>query len=161
MNEKRLSLKTNSDEDVNRETDLTTRGRLDRALNNLIALKKQKPGTRINPATVAREAGLDRATIYRYHTPILLAIRALKATEVEQAGQRSEQAGSALRRLAQEAQADVAALARINYRISAEQSELKKLVGLKEQRIVELEEHIAQLNAEIGSLRKERLRVAK
>ncbi len=127
-----------------------TREKLELALRRLANGNPQvvKKGTKISAASVSKEAGVDRVTLYRFHEPVLVEIRKINDTapkallkesrsEVVQAATKMKE----YRQLVEEAQEEVAALARINYRLDARISELEELIrvrdgvikGLKEQ----------------------------
>ncbi len=108
-----------------------------------------KKGTRISAASVAKEAGVDRVTLYRFHEPVLVEIRKINDTapkallkesrsEVAQADSKMKE----YRKLVEEAQEDVAALARINYRLDARISELEELIRVRDGVIKSLKEQI-------------------
>jgi membrane-bound lytic murein transglycosylase B len=91
-----------------------------------------KKGTKISASSVAAEAGVDRVTLYRFHEPVLTEIRKINDTapKTQLKESRSELAQTNIkmkeyRRLVEEAQEEVAALARINYRLDARISELE------------------------------------
>ena len=105
-----------------------TREKLELAVRRLVNGNPRivKKGTRITAASVAKEAGVDRVTLYRFHEPVLVEIRKINDTAPKALlkESRSELAQSAAkqkeyRRLVEEAQEEVAALARINYRLDA------------------------------------------
>ena len=121
---------------------------MERALERLLSGKAKvaKKGARLGVAAVCEEAGgIERSTVYRYHEPILIAIERAKkkigaagaaeriAREVKATKKRDD-----FRALAEQAQSETAALARINYRLQA--------------RVVELEELVRQRDATIRSL---------
>lgn len=88
-----------------------------------------KNGTRISAASVTKEADVDRVTLYRFHEPILVEIRKINDTlpKAQLKESRSELAQASFklkeyRQLVEEAQEEVAALARINYRLDGRRS---------------------------------------
>lgn len=96
-------------------------------------------GTKITAASVAKEAGVDRVTLYRFHEPVLVAIRKINDTapKAKLKESRSELAQTAVklkkyRLLVENAQDEVAALARINYRLSDQISELEELIRIRD-----------------------------
>lgn len=130
-----------------------TRQKLELALRRLVNGNPRvvKKGTRLSASSVAEEAGVDRVTLYRYHEPVLTEIRRInEATPKAQLKEsRSELAQTEAklkeyRRLVEDAQAEVVALARINHRLQAHQSELEALLRVRDERINELQK---QLNA--------------
>lgn len=114
-----------------------TRKELERALARIESGKTKvvKTGARISVAAVCDEAGVERSTLYRYHEPVLRKIGEAKK-KIEHSDskhRRAEQARAAAkqhdyRALAEEAQAEAAALARINYRLQARISELEEML---------------------------------
>lgn len=101
-----------------------------------------KKGTKISASSVAREAEIDRATLYRFHEPVLTAIR--KANDVEPKAQLKENRSELAklnaklkdyRQLVEEAQQEVTTLARINYRLDARISELEAAIVMRDERI--------------------------
>jgi len=105
---------------------------------------------------VAKEAGVDRATLYRFHQPVLDAIQKFadeSKTAVKEARRSLIEAEAKLkeyRALVEEAQGEVAALARINYRLDARIHELEELIRVRDQVISDLQ---AQVNQRPTSLR--------
>ena len=131
----------------------TTRGELEMALSRLIKGNPcvVKQGTKVNAASVAREAGIDRATLYRYHEPILVEIRKINdsTSKARLKESRSElsQADAKLkeyRKLVEEAQEEVVALARENYKLDGRIAELEELLRVRDSIIEGLQR---QLNA--------------
>lgn len=128
-----------------------TREKLELALRRLVNGNPRvvKKGTRITAASVAKEAGVDRVTLYRFHEPVLVDIRKINDTapKVLLKESRSVLAQSAAkqkeyRRLAEEAQEEVAALARINYRLDARIAELEDLIRVKDGVIARLQKEL-------------------
>lgn len=114
-----------------------TRQKLELAVRRLVNGNPRvvKKGTKISAASVAKEAGVDRVTLYRFHEPVLTEIRKINDTAPKALlkESRSELGKSAAkmkeyRTLDEEAQDEVAALARINYRLDARISELEELI---------------------------------
>lgn len=108
-----------------------------------------KQGTRITAASVSKEAGVDRVTLYRFHEPVLVEIRKINDTAPKALlkESRSELAQSAAkqkeyRRLVEEAQEEVAALARINYRLDARIAELEELIRVRDGVIAGLQKEL-------------------
>jgi len=130
-----------------------TRKELELALSRLT---KNTPrvvakGTKITAASVAKEAGIDRVTLYRYHEPVLVEIRKINDStpKVRLKETRSELAETSsklkeYRKLVEEAQTEVVALARINYRLDARIAEMEELIKLRDKVIEGLQR---QLNA--------------
>lgn len=118
-------------------------------------------GTKITAASVAKEAGIDRVTLYRYHEPVLVEIRKINNStpKVKLKESRSElaEASSKLkeyRKLVEESQAEVVALARINYRLDARVAELEELVKLRDKVIEGLQRQVNARGAEPTSCRR-------
>ncbi len=134
-----------------RESIKETRQKLDLALRRLahgnpLVVKK---GTKISASSVSLEAGIDRATLYRFHEPILTEIRKINDTEPKQQlkDSRTELSETNVklkeyRALVEEAQEEVAALARINYRLDARISELEGLMRIRDDVIDQLQKQI-------------------
>lgn len=119
-----------------------TREKLELAVRRLVNGNPRvvKKGTRVTAASVAKEAGVDRVTLYRFHEPVLVDIRKINDTAPKALlkESRSELAQSAAkqkeyRRLVEEAQEEVAALARINYRLDARIAELEDLIRVRDE----------------------------
>lgn len=127
-----------------------TRQALEQALERLRNGKPQrvKHGTSITAATVAKEAGVDRSTLYRNHEPVLTDIRKLNDATPKKllAAKRGELEGTQAkvreyRAMVEELQAEMTAWARQNYALN--------------QRIHELEGLIRQRNAQLAELQKQ------
>jgi hypothetical protein len=80
-----------------------------------------KKGTKVSAASVAKEAGVDRVTLYRFHEPILIEIRKLNDStpraQLKESRSELTQTAAKLkeyRTLIEDAQEEVVALARIN-----------------------------------------------
>ena len=108
-------------------------------------------GTRITAAAVSQEAGVDRATLYRYHEPVLSDIRRHtestsqeKLKESRSLNAKSEEKLREYRQLAQEAQEREEKLARINHRLNARVNELEKLLAVREGVISGLQRQLNQ-----------------
>lgn len=121
-----------------------TRRKLEAALSRLVHgnPRRVKKGSKITAAAVAAEAEVDRATLYRFHEPILAQIRKINHTapRTQLKAQRSELAEAEAklkeyRKLVEEAQAEVAALARINYRLDLRIHELETQLQVRDARI--------------------------
>ncbi len=128
-----------------------TREKLELAVRRLVNGNPRivKKGTRITAASVAKEAGVDRVTLYRFHEPVLVEIRKINDTAPKALlkESRSELAQSAAkqkeyRRLVEEAQEEVAALARINYRLDARIAELEDLIRVRDGVIAGLQKEL-------------------
>jgi uncharacterized coiled-coil protein SlyX len=128
-----------------------TREKLELAVRRLVNGNPRvvKKGTKITAASVAKEAGVDRVTLYRFHEPVLVEIRKINDTAPKALlkESRSELAQSAAkqkeyRRLVDEAQEEVAALARINYRLDARIAELEELIRVRDGVIAGLQKQL-------------------
>lgn len=111
-------------------------------------------GTAITPTSVAKEAGIRRETLYRFHEPVLTQIRThsnllprdlLRQSRAEVAKQKAS--SKELRQLADDAQKAEEALARINHRLTARIQDLEKLLHLRDQTIADLRVHISKEHA--------------
>lgn len=128
-----------------------TREKLELAVRRLVNGNPRvvKERTRITAASVAKEAGVDRVTLYRFHEPVLVEIRKINDTAPKALlkESRSELAQSAAkqkeyRRLVEAAQEEVAALARINYRLDARIAELEDLIRVRDGVIAGLQKEL-------------------
>ncbi|WP_416242998.1 hypothetical protein ACLSSQ_13590 [Azospira sp. APE16] len=130
-----------------------TRERLELAVRRIVNGNPQvvKKGSKLTAASVAKEAGVDRVTLYRFHEPVLSELRRindttpralLKETRAERA--RAETKQKEYLRLAEEAQEEVKALARINYRLDARIKELEELLRIRDDVIKDLQQHRQQ-----------------
>jgi hypothetical protein len=133
-----------------------TRQKLELALRRLVNgnPKVVKKGTKITASSVAEEAGVDRVTLYRFHEPLLTEIRKINDTapKAQLQESRSELAQTNIqmkeyRRLVEEAQEDVKAAARINYRLDARISELEGLIRMRDERIAEFQKQLNERNS--------------
>ena len=118
-----------------------TRQKLELALHRLVNgnPKIVKNGTKISATSVSKEAEVNRTTLYNYHEPVLIEIRRIndaapKALLKESRSEVSKAAAKMkeYRQLVEEAQEEVAALARINYRLDARISELEALIRVRD-----------------------------
>jgi hypothetical protein len=128
-----------------------TRQKLELAVRRLVNGNPRvvKKGTKVTAASVAKEASVDRVTLYRFHEPVLVEIRKINDTAPKALlkESRSELAQSAAkqkeyRRLVEEAQEEVAALARINYRLDARIAELEELIRVRDGVIAGLQKQL-------------------
>lgn len=136
-----------------RESIKQTRAKLELALRRLITgnPKIVKKGSKITAVSVCAEACVDRATLYRFHEPVLAEIRRInEATPKAQLKEKRSDLARAqakekeYRLLAEEAQRETAALARINYRLQARVSELEELLQNRDQIIRSYQERANQ-----------------
>ncbi|MBF8179761.1 TetR family transcriptional regulator [Herminiimonas contaminans] len=128
-----------------------TREKLELALHRLMHGKPKfvEKGTRITAVSVAKEAGVDRVTLYRFHEPVLVEIRKINDTAPKALlkQSRSELAQSAAkqkeyRKMVVEAQEEVATLARVNYRLDARIAELEEMLRVRDGVIAELQKEL-------------------
>ena len=138
-----------------------TREKLELAVRRLVNGNPRivQKGTRITAASVAKEAGVDRVTLYRFHEPVLVEIRKINDTAPKALlkESRSELAQSAAkqkeyRRLVEEAQEEVAALARINYRLDARIAELEDLIRVRDGVIAGLQKELNERGSKSKSV---------
>jgi hypothetical protein len=134
-----------------RESVKETRQELELAVRRLVnGNPRQVPkGTKLTAASVCKEAGVDRATLYRFHEPVLTEIRRINDTtpRAQLKESRSELAATETklkeyRALVEEAQAEVAALARVNYRLDARNKELEDLLRIRDEVISQLQQQV-------------------
>ncbi len=128
-----------------------TRAKLELALQRLTTgqPKVLLQGTKITAASVAKEAQVDRATLYRFHEPILTEIRKITDSS-PRAKLKESRSDLALtnaklkeyRQLVENAQAEVSALARINYGLDARCTELQELIRVRDERIAHLQKQL-------------------
>jgi hypothetical protein len=109
-------------------------------------------GTKISATSVAEEAGVDRATLYRSHSVVLDEIRQTSAPisnkqPATKTKQPTDKRLAEYKLLAEEAQAQVTLLARHQYELGAQIDELTRLLKAKESIIRELNERLASLTA--------------
>jgi chromosome segregation ATPase len=97
---------------------------------------------------------VDRVTLYRFHEPVLVEIRKindtapkalLKTSRSELAQLTTKQ--KEYRRLVEEAQEEVAALARINYRLDARIAELEEIIRVRDDVIENLQKELHLRNS--------------
>jgi hypothetical protein len=108
-------------------------------------------GTRVSATSVAKEAGVDRVTLYRFHQPVLLEIRKFLGKTPNQKLQASREALSKaddgmreLRRLAEDAQEAEGKLARINHRLAAQVAALEEQLAIRDKKIEDLQRRLAK-----------------
>ena len=128
-----------------------TRHKLDLAVRRLAHGNPRvvPKGTRLSAASVAKEAGVDRATLYRFHEPVLAEIRRVNETtpkeKLRTSRAQTREADARLkeyRALLEQAQSEVAALARVNYRLQAHVEELETSLRVRDDRIAVLQRQI-------------------
>lgn len=133
-----------------------TRQKLELALRRIVNgnPKVVPKGTKLTAASVSKEAGVDRVTLYRFHEPVLNEIRQINDTtpkallrENRSELHRTNNQLREMRKLVEEAQEKVAALARENYRLDARNAELEGLLRIRDELIAEYQK---TLNARSG-----------
>lgn len=108
--------------------------------------KMIKKGTILSAASVAKEAGVERSTLYRYHEPVLTDIRRIndatpqkklkeKHSELADAKGRSKE----YREMLEDEQANLAQMARQNYALNQRIKELEAIARTHTQLIEELQ----------------------
>lgn len=133
-----------------------TRRRLEHALERLLEGKQKivKKGARLGVAAVCEEAGgVERSTLYRYHEPVLRAIERAKKKKIAQVagtqlGVNEKQAKAKredYRAIAEQAQMETAALARINYRLQARVTELEEMLRQRDVVIKEMPGRVSRV----------------
>jgi chromosome segregation ATPase len=108
--------------------------------------RRVKRGTAISATTVAREAGIDRSTLYRFHEPILTAIRKFNETmpkqqldaKREELGEARAKAGE-YREALKEAREEITAWARQNYVLTHRIRELEATIQQRDKLIEDLQ----------------------
>lgn len=103
-------------------------------------------GTPLTPASVAKEANVERSTLYRYHEPVLTDIRRINDATPQQKlrEKHSELAGvkakaKEYRDLLEDEQANLAQMARQNYALNMRIKELEGVVRDRDVLIAELQ----------------------
>jgi len=129
-----------------------TRKKLEEALSRILSGKPRvvSVNAKITAANVAKEDGVDRATLYRFHDPVLEQIRLqVKPTETLSSDHKSKE--KEYRALVIEAQSQVEALARINYQLQAKVDELQNLLMSRDNIIKELKSNAKYENQNLGT----------
>lgn len=108
-----------------------------------------KCGTKISVASVAKEAGVDPSTIYRFHESVRVEIRkasnaaAKKQPKTDQdEWKKAEQKTKKYRLAAEELESQLHALAQQNYMLSQQLQEQKDFVALRDKTISNLQERL-------------------
>jgi len=111
--------------------------------------KTVKRGTKITVASVAKEAGVDPSTIYRFHESVRVEIRKARnaATKKQQPAdqdelRKAEQRAKEYRLAAEELQSQLHTLAQQNYMLSQQLQEQKDFVTLRDKTIANLQERL-------------------
>lgn len=114
-----------------------TRMELELAVRRIVNGNPQrvKKGTPLSPSSVAKEAGVERSTLYRYHEPVVTDIRRINDTTPQQKlrEKHSELADAKAkakeyREMLEEEQANLAQMARQNYALNIRIKELEGIV---------------------------------
>lgn len=113
--------------------------------------RRVKRGTAISATTVATEAGIDRSTLYRFHEPILTAIRKFNETTPKQQleakqGELGEARAKAreYREALQAAREEMTAWARQNYALTHRVQELEAILRQRDKLIADLQARLAE-----------------
>jgi len=141
-----------------------TREKLELAVRRLVDDNPNvvKKGTKLSVASVAKEAGVDRATLYRFHEPVLVEIRKINDTssKVLLKERRSDLAKATdklkeYRRMVEEAQKETELLARINYRLNAQVKELKDTIRVRDEVISGLQKQLKERVSNLKTFHKD------
>ncbi|WP_370678462.1 TetR family transcriptional regulator [Comamonas sp. GB3 AK4-5] len=115
--------------------------------------RRVKRDTAINATAVATEAGIDRSTLYRFHEPILTAIRKFnEATSKQKLEAKQGELGEArtkareYREALELARNEMAAWARQNYELAHHVQDLKATVKNQHKIISELQARLDKLS---------------
>lgn len=131
-----------------RKQEQATRRKLELALRRIVNgnPKVVGKGVKLSAASVAKEAGVDRSTLYRNHEPVLVEIRRVNDSgpkaQLKESRSAKAQAEAKLREyrgLVEEAQEETQALARINYRLETRIEELENLIRIRDEVIAGLQ----------------------
>ncbi len=130
-----------------------TRMELEKALSRLLNGETRivGKGKKVTPASVAKEAGVNRSTLYRYHEPILTEIRRLtdakpqaklksKCSELAKALARMKD----YREILEETQTELELIARQNYALNQRNKELDQLLQQRNVLIKDLQRRFNQ-----------------
>jgi len=133
------------------ESQADTRLELEKALARLRngQPKRVPPNAKINASTLAKEAGVERSTIYRYHSTILNEVQRIthsaattrlkeKHSEYAQAEAKTKE----YRQMLEEAQIHKEALKRENYRLQHRIDELEAFLKQRDEVIGDLQRKI-------------------
>ncbi|EIU5250134.1 TPA: hypothetical protein NH808_000100 [Pseudomonas aeruginosa] len=112
--------------------------------------RRVKRGTLVSAAAVAAEAGIDRSTLYRFHEPILTAIRKFNETTSKQRleakqGELGEARAKAreYREALEAARDEITAWARQNYALTHRVQELEAILRQRDKLIADLQARLA------------------
>ena len=128
-----------------------THGELQSAILRIVNGRPRRvpKGSRLTVNNVAKEAGVDRSTIYKYHATVLSDIHTRnnatpKAVLKEKRGElsRAQDRVKDYRRLTAEAQADKEKLLQVNYRLNRQIKYLEALLKQRDKVIKELQKDL-------------------
>ena len=128
-----------------------THGELQSAILRIVNGRPRRvpKGSRLTVNNVAKEAGVDRSTIYKYHAAVLSDIHTRnnatpKAVLKEKRGElsRAQDRVKDYRRLTAEAQADKEKLLQVNYRLNRQIKYLEALLKQRDKVIKELQKDL-------------------
>ncbi|UJC25371.1 hypothetical protein HUK75_22345 [Pseudomonas aeruginosa] len=112
--------------------------------------RRVKRGTLVSAAAVAAEAGIDRSTLYRFHEPILTAIRKFnESTSKQQLETKQGELGEArakareYREALEAARDEMTAWARQNYVLTHRVRELEATIQQRDKLIADLQARLA------------------
>lgn len=107
--------------------------------------RKAKRGSAITPSTVAKEAGIDRSTLYRFHEPILSEIRKFnESTQKKKLEGKQSELSAALsklreyRTLIETNEAEIKIWANQNYSLSHRIQELENILAERDRTVADL-----------------------
>jgi len=133
-----------------------TRQKLELAVRRLVNGNPRvvPKGANLTAASVCKEAGVDRVTLYRFHEPVLTEIRRINDTtpktllkENRSELHKTNAELRELRKLLEETQEKLAANARVNYNLDARIAELENLLRIRDQIIADYK---SSLNSRAG-----------
>jgi DNA-binding XRE family transcriptional regulator len=131
------------------ESQADTRLELEKALTRLRngQPKRIHPNAKINASTLAKEAGVERSTIYRYHSGILNEVQRIthsaattRLKEKHSAYAQAEAKTKEYRQMLEKCQADKEILKRENYRLQYRIDELELLLKQRDEMVDELQQ---------------------
>jgi len=133
------------------ESQADTRLELEKALARLRngQPKRVPPNAKINASTLAKEAGVERSTIYRYHSTILNEVQRIthsaattRLKEKHSAYAQAEAKTKEYRQILEKCQADKEILKQENYRLQHRIDELEAFLKQRDEIIGELQRKI-------------------
>jgi hypothetical protein len=125
----------------------TTREQLELALERILEGKPKwvKTGTAVSALAVAKEAKVDRSTLYRYHSDFLYKLKRVTKSTADQLLEskrgelsRAQARASEYRNVAEDLQTELEAIARNNYVLSHRVHELEELLRQRDAIIADL-----------------------